>query len=58
MRIQQPYPAALGRQLAEWRLPLDTDPDVDEAVTRMLSAIDKHLRRQPEARERNGCEVG
>ena len=32
---------ALGRQLAEWRRPLDSDPAVDEAVTRMLRALDR-----------------
>jgi hypothetical protein len=52
MRIQPAHPAALGRQLAEWREPLDADPDVDEAVMRMLSAIDSHLQRQKEAQDR------
>jgi hypothetical protein len=51
MRIQPISPAALGRQLAEWRQPLDADPGVDEAVMRMLSAIDSHLR-QPKSQER------
>ena len=32
---------ALGRQLAEWRRPLDSDPAVDEAVTRMLRLLDR-----------------
>ncbi len=32
---------ALGRQLAEWRRPLDEAPDVDEAVMRMLRAVDR-----------------
>jgi len=51
MRIEQVHPAALGRQLAEWRQPLDADPAVDEAVMRMLSAIDGHLQRRQETRE-------
>jgi len=46
MRIQQTLHVALSRQLAEWRQPLDTDPDVDEAIMRMLRAIDCHLQRQ------------
>lgn len=41
MRSRSPYPAALSRQLAEWRQPLDADPEVDAAVMRMLSAIDR-----------------
>ena len=36
----QPF-VALGRQLAEWRRPLDSDPAVDEAVTRLLRALDR-----------------
>ncbi len=52
MRIQPTPSAALGRQLAEWRQPLDADPDVDEAVMRMLSAIDCHLQRQLKPQER------
>jgi hypothetical protein len=51
MRIRQPLPAALGRQLADWRQPLDADPDLDEAVMRMLSAIDARLQR-----EQKSCE--
>ena len=51
MRIQQHPPPALGRQLAEWRQPLDADPDVDAAVMRMLGAIDRHLQRQQEPQE-------
>ena len=31
---------ALGRQLAEWREPLDEDPAVEEAVMRMLQSVD------------------
>jgi hypothetical protein len=54
MRIQPAPPAALGRQLAEWRLPLDADPDVDAAVMRMLNAIDRHLQRRHEPQERKG----
>jgi hypothetical protein len=52
MRIQQSFPAALDRQLAEWRQPLDTDPALDEAVMRMLKAIDGHLRCQQKPLER------
>jgi hypothetical protein len=42
MRIQPVPPAAFGRQLTEWRKPLDDDPDLDAAVMRMLGAIDIH----------------
>ena len=42
----QPLPA-LGRQLAEWRQPLDTDPGVEEAVARMLQALERHPQRDP-----------
>ena len=48
MRFQPPPPAALGRQLDEWRQPLDADPDIDAAVIRMLGAIDRHLQRRQE----------
>ncbi|MBN9088781.1 MAG: hypothetical protein J0J01_17895 [Reyranella sp.] len=41
-----PLPLALGRQLAEWRQPLDEDPAVDEAVMRMLQSVDRYLRRE------------
>jgi hypothetical protein len=41
-----PPPFALGRQLAEWRQPLDEDPTVEEAVMRMLQSVDRHLRRE------------
>jgi hypothetical protein len=53
MRIQPAPPAALGRQLVEWRMPLDANPDVDAAVMRMLGAIDRHLQRQREPQEEN-----
>jgi hypothetical protein len=33
----------LGRQLAEWRQPLDEDSAVDEAVLRMLRSLDDYL---------------
>ncbi|WP_428662479.1 hypothetical protein [Reyranella sp.] len=52
MRIEQTHPAALGRQLAEWRQPLDADPDLDAAVMRLLSAIERQLQRPQYARER------
>jgi hypothetical protein len=45
MRHNIPSPLALGRQLAEWRQPLDKDPDVEEAVVRMLHAIERHQHR-------------
>jgi hypothetical protein len=38
----------LGRQLAEWRMPLDADPGVDAAVMRMLRAIDSSVQRREE----------
>ena len=41
MRQKTPPSNALGRQLAEWRRPLDEAPDVDEAVMRMLRAVDR-----------------
>ena len=41
MRQNTPPLHALGRQLAEWRRPIDSDPAVDEAVTRMLRALDR-----------------
>lgn len=40
MRQKTPPSNALGRQLAEWRRPLDEAPDLDAAVMRMLRAID------------------
>jgi hypothetical protein len=46
----QPSPA-LGRQLAEWRKPLDKDPDVEDAVVRMLHALESHVQRDQRARE-------
>jgi hypothetical protein len=52
MRIQPAPSVALRRQLAEWRQPLDSDPDVDAAVTRMLSVIDSQLQRQQKSHER------
>jgi hypothetical protein len=51
MRTQQTPSLALGRQLAEWRQPLDADPSIDDAVMRMLHSIDRHLQRQQEPRE-------
>jgi len=51
MRPSTPSPAALGRQLAEWRQPLDADPAVDEAVLRMLRSLDHYLRRREPAQE-------
>lgn len=51
MRTPQPLPAPFGRQLAEWRAPVDADPAIDEAVVRMLSAIDRHLSSREQDRE-------
>jgi hypothetical protein len=51
MRSQQtPFPV-LGRQLAEWRQPLDADPAVDDAVMRMLRSLDNYLQRRQEPQE-------
>ena len=49
-QVTQPFPA-LGRQLAEWRLPLDDDPAVDEAVLRMLHTLDRSLKAEPNRRD-------
>lgn len=40
MRLNTPPSFALGRQMAEWRRPLDDDPTVDEAVLRMVRMLD------------------
>jgi hypothetical protein len=53
MRQNTPPLHALGRQLAEWRRPLDDAPAVDEAVTRMLRALDRGLKREPRDRDGN-----
>lgn len=45
-QVTQPL-FALGRQLAEWRRPLDHDPAVDEAVLRMLGTLDRTRTREP-----------
>ncbi len=45
-QVTQPF-SALGRQLAEWRRPLDEDPAVDDAVLRMLRTLDRPLKREP-----------
>ncbi len=50
-QVTQPF-SALGRQLAEWRRPLDEDPAVDDAVLRMLRTLDRPLKREP--RDRDG----
>lgn len=52
MRQNTPPSSALGRQLAEWRRPLDNNPAVDEAVTRMLRSLDRTLKGEP--RDRDG----
>lgn len=46
-----PPTLALGRQLAEWRQPLDDDPAVEEAVLRMLQSVDHYLRREERREE-------
>jgi hypothetical protein len=53
MRHRQPNPPspALGRQIAEWRQPLDEDPAVEEAVMRMLKMVDRHLQREQRPQE-------
>jgi hypothetical protein len=45
MRRNTQPPPALGRQLAEWRKPLDKAPDVEDAVVRMLRALESHQQR-------------
>lgn len=52
MRQNTPPSPALGRQLAEWQRPLDKAPDVDEAVVRMLRAVERTIQR--ETRDRDG----
>jgi hypothetical protein len=51
MRQNTPSPLALGRQLAEWRQPLDQAPEVEDAVVRMLHALERH--QQNERRDGN-----
>jgi hypothetical protein len=51
MRQNSPPFSALGRQLAEWRRPLDEAPDVEDAVTRMVRALER-----PQTREQRGRE--
>jgi hypothetical protein len=51
MRPQQTPSLALGRQLAEWRQPVEADPAVDDAVKRMLRSLDNYLQRQQEPEE-------
>ena len=51
MRQNTPPSHALGRQLAEWRRPLDNDPAVDEAVTRLLRSLDCTLKVEPGDRD-------
>lgn len=55
MRTQPTPSPILGRQLAEWRLPMDADPTVDDAVMRMLNAVDKYLERQKEPQEQGAA---
>lgn len=49
----QPNPPSpvLGRQLAEWREPLEEDPAVEEAVLRMLKMVDRYLQREQQPQE-------
>jgi hypothetical protein len=52
MRQHTIQPASvLGRQLAEWRAPLDEDPAVEEAVLRMLKTLDRYLQREPQPKD-------
>ncbi len=54
MRQQPPpllFAVALGRQLVEWRRPLDEDPAVEEAVLRMLKSLERHLSHEPRPQE-------
>lgn len=51
MRTQPTPSPILGRQLAEWRLPIDDDPAVDDAVMRMLNTLDSYLQRQEQPKE-------
>jgi hypothetical protein len=51
MRSQHTPLPLLGRQMAEWRLPIDADPAVDDAVMRMLHSLDEHLKRQQQPQE-------
>ena len=37
--------------MAEWRRPLDRDPAVDEAVARLLHAVDRALKGEPRDRD-------
>ena len=56
MRHQPPLQSPLlGRQLAEWRQPLDEDPAVEEAVLRMLNSLDRYIQRQPQPDESRAC---
>ena len=52
MRQNTQPSSALGRQLAEWRRPLDEAPAVDEAVLRLLRTLDRPARGEP--RDRDG----
>lgn len=54
MRQNTPPSHVLGRQLAEWRRPLDSDPTVDEAVMLMLRALDRAIK--GESPDRDGDE--
>jgi hypothetical protein len=56
MRQNTQSPLALGRQLAEWRQPLDQAPEVEDAVVRMLHALERHQREQREDNRRNAGE--
>lgn len=46
----QPF-SALGRQLAEWRRPLDDAPSVDDAVLRLLRTLDRTAKGEPLERD-------
>lgn len=51
MRTQLTPLPILGRQLAEWRLPMKADPAVDDALMRMLNALDNYLQRQVQSKK-------
>jgi hypothetical protein len=52
MRQQSHTPLpAFGRQLAEWRQPLDEDPAVEQAVMRMLKSLDRYLQNEREPQD-------
>lgn len=51
MRTLPLTPPALGRQLTEWRQPLNEDLALEDAVMRLLDTVDRHLRQAEQAPE-------